>query len=273
MFEALRHPLHLFRRTALARSVIAALDRPAFRRIDGIPFPICLRAGPNLQMWIAGRVAERAELALFERLIAAEQADTFWDVGANVGLYAFTFLSHRPNGQAIAFEPDPKNADCLERTIVRAGMQSRATVLRRAASDKVGTATFQLDEVAGVTGGLKGGEDSFVQRHYGVKPREFTVETAPLDSLLASRPAPRVVKVDVEGAEALVLAGATQLLNSVRPSVLIELSSGRAQSEAIFAAARYRLIDERTLGPLTFHSLNVLALPEERADSVLAALR
>ena len=49
------------------------------------------------------------------------------------------------------------------------------------------------------------------------------VQTASLDALLASGdvPSPDVVKIDVEGAEVDVLAGACQLLGDTRPALIL----------------------------------------------------
>jgi hypothetical protein len=49
-----------------------------------------------------------------------------------------------------------------------------------------------------------------------------------LDSLRASRRAPSVIKIDVEGAEALVLRGAAAVLKHDRPIVIVEIHNADA---------------------------------------------
>ena len=53
------------------------------------------------------------------------------------------------------------------------------------------------------------------------------VTTRRLDTLLETFPSPDFVKVDVEGAELLVLEGAARLISEVRPTFYMEIGSGR----------------------------------------------
>lgn len=52
---------------------------------------------------------------------------------------------------------------------------------------------------------------------------EVECETIPLDALLPELPVPRLVKIDVEGAETDVLAGAYRLVHEVRPVWIVEV--------------------------------------------------
>src|SRR5205823_2671909 len=55
------------------------------------------------------------------------------------------------------------------------------------------------------------------------------VNTLPLDSLLEQRrPAPGLIKIDIEGAEALALAGAARLLRDFHPVVIVEVHNEKA---------------------------------------------
>jgi FkbM family methyltransferase len=56
-------------------------------------------------------------------------------------------------------------------------------------------------------------------------PAELRVRAVSLDGFFADRDAPSFVKVDVEGAEGLVIAGMRGLLAKARPVVLIEFHS------------------------------------------------
>jgi hypothetical protein len=53
-------------------------------------------------------------------------------------------------------------------------------------------------------------------------PRELEVRAVSLDDYLPSGEPVQLVKIDVEGAEALVLAGMRRLLRESRPVVLVE---------------------------------------------------
>jgi hypothetical protein len=74
------------------------------------------------------------------------------------------------------------------------------------------------------------------------------VPTLTLDVLLESFPRPQVLKIDVEGAEALVLAGAERLLSSARPVVFVEVALEVAHEVAqILRNHQYRIYDGATL--------------------------
>ncbi len=63
----------------------------------------------------------------------------------------------------------------------------------------------------------------------GVRYTQY-VPTLTLDSLLHSFSPPQLIKIDVEGAEELVLQGATKVLTVCRPSVYLEVGSQQARS-------------------------------------------
>jgi FkbM family methyltransferase len=76
------------------------------------------------------------------------------------------------------------------------------------------------------------------------------------------------VKIDVEGAEAKVLAGMSRLLRESRPLALVEFHSeaGWAGREHLMAAGYYLYdMNNRKLAPDSQCVYHVLALPEERS--------
>jgi len=109
----------------------------------------------------------------------------------------------------------------------------------------------------------------------GVIP--MTVETVTLDSLLDSHRAPDLVKIDVEGGESGVLAGAGTVIAS-SPAILIEVSDIRARPFGHTGRDLCRWLEERgyMLYSLTadgrpvphrirarYNCMNLLALPRE----------
>ena len=91
------------------------------------------------------------------------------------------------------------------------------TVVEQAVSDVAGTAF--LDRPGEATAALA----------REPAPGAIQVPTTPLDAFLAlwSGEAPALVKIDVEGHESAVLAGMRELLEAVRPVVLVELHGDR----------------------------------------------
>lgn len=133
--------------------------------------------------------------------------DLFVDVGANVGSY--TVLAAGVCGaRVLAYEPVPAAHRALVANIVLNGLDARA----RAFAVAVGAAAGQVAMTAGldvVNHVLATAEHA---NHGGPA---VTVPVAPLDALLADRPAgPFFVKVDVEGYEAAVVAGAETVLRA-----------------------------------------------------------
>ena len=143
--------------------------------------------------------------------------DVFYDVGANVGVFAFlaaTVVGEK--GAVFAFEPEPNNVLCFQNSLERAPVRN-VELQDCALGGEDGTMTF--DRRGGAfSGRLVDGEDEMGSGGC------FNIPVRSIDSLLAGgmRP-PRLVKIDVEGGEGLVLEGAKQVLRKHRPAVLCEM--------------------------------------------------
>lgn len=265
---AMASPLFALRKRPWFQRLTAALDRPVSTKALGLPFPVAMRLGPNLSLIVRGKRAEPRERAAFVRLLDELQPRSFWDVGANVGLYGFTFAARFPDRPCIMVEPDPKNAACLRRTIERAKLPA-AQVLEAAVSDRAGEARFAVDPLTGATGQLVDGQMTFVERHHKLVPPATTVRTVTLDDMRDRYGPPDLVKIDVEQGELAVLQGATALLRDTRPVILIELSGERAAAQSLTAAG-YLLSDWRSGEPAPLGAWATLARPAHRAQTPTA---
>lgn len=141
------------------------------------------------------------ERAVVEALLAEVAAsDTFWDVGANVGLYTCLVADRLADGGVVAFEPHPGNAERLRRNLRLNGLD--AALDRRALSDAEGEAALHVvgQEAGAGAHTLKGSADA---------DGRVDVTLARGDALVADGEydLPNLVKVDVEGAELEVLRG------------------------------------------------------------------
>lgn len=127
--------------------------------------------------------------------------DVFWDVGAAGGFYTAFASAVLDEGRVIAFEPDPGVRGTLRRRIDSLGADSR--VFECALSDSTGTAA--LDNPARAPDRWQGTPSLTTDPG----PAAVSVETRTGDELVASGevPRPTVLKVDVEGAESLVVEG------------------------------------------------------------------
>ncbi|MFA5861954.1 MAG: FkbM family methyltransferase [Candidatus Thermoplasmatota archaeon] len=171
--------------------------------------------------YVVGR-SGYGEQRFIERAVAdIPPGGVFYDVGANIGLYAIP--ASRRASRVIAFEPAPANADALAANAV---LNKRTNIeLRRVAvGETEGTMAFFVS-----SGGAGTQVNSLVQgvvSTYGRDPARIDIHVVTLDGLLADLPPPDVVKIDVEGAEGPVLRGAQTLLRRHAPILHVELHPG-----------------------------------------------
>ena len=165
------------------------------------------------------------------RFLAAHlrPGDTFWDLGANAGYH--TLMAARavgPTGRVVAVEPDPGTCEILREqlqlnglqncTIVQAAVSDRTerTLLVRRASDPRGNALQQIDNPA-------------IDNKVG---DVVEVPSVTMDDLSSRYPVPRLIKMDIEGAEVLALPGGRKLLSGPeRPARLLVAVHGEAARE------------------------------------------
>jgi FkbM family methyltransferase len=152
---------------------------------------------------------------------------TVWDVGANCGLFTFpAAIRSGPSGQVFAFEPDLNCVKLIEESLsFRLRQESRVVLCPWAVADRSGIVSFELSAYRSAANSLVG------YGRFAKGGRRVDVPAFSLDSLLGPLPSPDLVKVDVEGAEHLVLRGATSLFRDVRPTLVIEISGGEVGEE------------------------------------------
>lgn len=175
------------------------------------------------------------------------EGDTVYDIGANIG-YVSLSLAKRvgPNGHVAAFEPLPQNILALRNNIKRNEL-SNVRVFEVAASDKRGQAAFRVAENSATA--------SLMWHRRDPLAREFMISTVPVDELVASGDCvgnPKFVKIDVEGAEGLVLLGMQNTISSARPVVFVECSdAGREITWRVFKNLEYQCQSAITGEPIT----------------------
>ncbi|MGH2605978.1 MAG: FkbM family methyltransferase, partial [Anaerolineales bacterium] len=144
---------------------------------------------------------------------------TVYDVGANLG-YTSLLLARAvgPTGKVFAFEPDPRNLTRLEGHLAANPEGARIALVAAAAGARGGRARLRLQRSTSM-GKLEGAAG----RDRGYLRTTF-VRLVSLDRFAASRGLPpHLVKIDVEGAEGMVLSGMQRTLDRARPVVLLEL--------------------------------------------------
>lgn len=150
-----------------------------------------------------------------------EAGETFWDIGANIGWFSlFAAKIVGSNGRVFAFEPSPdvfnllcpntRGLDSIR--VFQSGVGNADTVAAFAAHGASSSASF-VEEV------------TKINQHYlqEIPIRKIEVNIRKLDTLVKALGRPRLVKIDVEGFELEVLRGATDLLSTAQPTLIMEI--------------------------------------------------
>jgi FkbM family methyltransferase len=205
----------LKRRSAAWRLASAPIF-PAWRRVRGDFFwvhPRLLTAEthdnePHIYRW------------MMDHLLPG---DVFFDVGAHYGWLSLKAARHvGPKGRVVAFEPSPVLFDILQYHQRRNRLTQMIVVGSAISEREAPRDTFYL-----LNGGLSSRNSLMIGRPglpFLDRAEKTTVEvsTLTLDSFCdAAGIAPDVIKIDVEGAEGMVLRGATGVLQRYRPVLVI----------------------------------------------------
>jgi FkbM family methyltransferase len=161
-------------------------------------------------------VYENEEIAFFERVVAPGMVVV--DVGANVGLYTALALRRiRDPGRIICIEPDPASASFLEQTI-RANHEHLQ-------SPKVGLHRLALSDTRGEVTLHRNPENKGDNRIYAdpLCTEALRVRSDTLDDLMRREAIEEInlIKIDVQGAEAKVVAGAAGVLRKSSHCILM----------------------------------------------------
>ena len=185
--------------TAIQPNRIYSFTLPGGGRFD---YPLSSAIGFDL---FAGWF-EPAEVAFVRRHL--KRGDIVLDVGANAGLY--TVVAARQVGDAghvYAFEPDDRALALLRRNVAVNGLKN-VTVIEAAVSDETGQRQFAAASDTALS------SLAAIEREDQQIDAWRTVSTVRLDEAVDAHRIEAVtfLKIDVEGAEKLVLDGAPKLL-------------------------------------------------------------
>ena len=188
--------------------VEAAEGHPLFRKrveLSERGIRLDLDSSDDLARRVLFGAYEVDELALLPTLVAP--GETCVDVGANIGLYT-TALAQLvgPGGHVLAFEADPRNVEQLKRNVGLNGFDRRVSIHEVAVMESDGTVEFNM-RATGYSG------HGSVHRYEGHET-STSVPTVSLDTVLEAESIDEValLKVDVEGADMDVYAGARRAL-------------------------------------------------------------
>jgi FkbM family methyltransferase len=148
------------------------------------------------------------EAEVLEDLLSEiEGGDTFYDIGANVGMYSCFVGKNDSETTVVAFEPHPANARRFDQNVELNDIHAKLRTI--ALSDTNGWTDLRISE-SGETGV---GSHSLST---GDSDRTVEVEVRRGEEIATEESAPTVLKIDVEGAEFKVIKGLEGCLDSCR---------------------------------------------------------
>ena len=156
--------------------------------------------------------------------------ETFFDIGAFIGVYALVAAREAGGcGHVVAFEPDPAAAAAIE-TSARANHFRHFEVVNAAVANESGSIHLSRERGSHLRIALADveGDD------------ESSVSAVAIDDYVDTRDlVPDVIKIDVEGAEMLVLKGMTTILTNHAPRILIETHGTLDEVRSFLATLGY----------------------------------
>ncbi|MBV8296644.1 MAG: FkbM family methyltransferase [Acidimicrobiia bacterium] len=190
----------------------------------------------------------------------ASRAAVTLDIGANVGIFTLLAGHANPDGRVHAFEPDCRAYRRLVRHVEINGL-ANVECDSRAVIDADGEVTLHSgraarpDEAVAVSA-----QTSLSRSHVEAEGArvdridETRVAAVTIDRFVESRSVPGVdlVKIDVEGAEARVLAGMAETIRRDHPAIVCEVldrPAGRA-IEAVLGPCGYSWTQLTWAGPV-----------------------
>lgn len=174
-------------------------------------------------------------------------ATTFFDVGANTGVFSLLAARANPQVRVHAFEPVRSVFAALQANVHTNGLDDRIVCVRSAVAERSGEIPLHIPDETW-------GNASLSAR--GFRGLTGQVERVPCTSLddyvaLEGIASVDIVKVDVEGFEHVVLGGARRLLHDHRPAVFAEclIETNTAAIDAILDEAGYQAFALTRHGP------------------------
>jgi len=256
-------------------------------RRGGIRWRLDLREGIDLAIYLLGGFEVRT-LRQYARLV--KHGDVVLDIGANIGAHSLPLARLvGPHGRVISFEPTAyahgkQVANIALNPDLAPRINARQMLL-------VGTRQASLPDAICASWPMERASD-LDHQHGGRRMPTDGAACATLDDLLEAEGIRRVdlVKLDVDGNELDVLLGASKMLRTLRPPLMLELAPFVHHDDpsrfdgliSLLDAAGYRLQEVATARPLPLEvaalrsripeggGINVLALPAMAADRTVA---
>lgn len=138
-------------------------------------------------------------------------ADTFLDIGANIGFYSIIIAKSDLTADIIAFEPDARNVERFNENAVLNDLADDLNLYPLLVSDRTGELDFQL------------GSDTSTGQSKVSESGGISVQSVSIDDFLSLKDKNLGIKIDVEGHELAVLKGMKRTLQDNNCLLQIEI--------------------------------------------------
>ncbi|MFC2122467.1 FkbM family methyltransferase [Bacteroidota bacterium] len=198
---------------------------------------------------------------LFENIVT--RGMTFVDVGASIGYHTLTAARLvGEKGRVFSFEPEPHSYELLIKNIESNGY-SNITALQKAVSNKNGKARLFVPEG-------QFGKSLLLEDRIFPSGEQIEVDTQTLDDFFYDNSGGYtgvdVIKMDVEGAEPLVIAGMTKIIQSNRHlKIVTELNPKRLIQ---WGSSPQEYVDMLLRHGFEIYNINELANNIERVEQI-----
>ncbi|MFT3912051.1 MAG: FkbM family methyltransferase [Ferruginibacter sp.] len=198
--------------------------------------------------WYHGKNREKVQMDIFKTII--KEGDTVIELGAHIGYISLYFSKLAGTaGKLYVFEPGANNLPYTRANINNSKIKN-IELIEKAVSDENGTATFYLENITGQSNSLV--KDYRVTKK--IQSKTFTelqknaveVETIRLDDFVKQRNIKKVdfVKIDIEGAEYMAIKGMQNILDELKPTMMIEVTENHEALFNLLKGKGYVIVDE-----------------------------
>jgi len=187
----------------------------------------------GIDIYLTGCKSHDSEIRLAKFLMnTLQKGDTLFDIGAHFGY--FSLLGAKlvgEDGKVIAFEAAKNTFEILRQNTQQT---KNIKVLNRAVSDQKGLLRFyEFPVLYSEYNSLEIDQFKNTSWYQTNQPEQREIEAIALDDYYSEKgEVPKVIKIDVEGAEFAVIRGAKNLLSNHSPQVVIEFLHSKRHNEA-----------------------------------------
>lgn len=181
----------------------------------------------------------------------------FWDVGAYVGVWSLLACKKVPACRVYSFEPEPSCREALKNNVYLNQLDERVVILPFAITET-------QDKISLFSDGIEGSCASV--RNIISFNKTIQVDSKSVDNIVEKglAPPPTIMKIDIEGAEILLIKG----MNRYLPKYLfIELHPYLLKNN--FSSSHYKMVDELVNRGYKLIWQEIRPSKEPRKDNIL----